>query len=210
MSLDRKTLGVYVVTSAGLAPGRSHLDVASAALEGGATAIQLRAPELDDGKLEPLAAELAQRCREAGVLFVVNDRIGVAVAVGAGAHVGQADDPGRARELLGPSAVLGISVESVPEALAAASAGADYLGITVWETSTKPDARPQGLHRLRAVVDAVDLPVVAIGGVDAVNAAEVLRAGATGVAVVSLVGAAADPVGATRHLAEVVRDTEDG
>lgn len=213
MSLDRTMLCVYVVTAAGLVPGRSHLDVALAAIEGGATAIQLRAPELDDAALEPIAATLARRCHEAGVLFVVNDRVDVATRVGAGAHVGQMDEPGRAREVLGRTAVLGISVEGVPEALAGASAGADYLGVTVWETSTKPNARPQGLDGLRAVVQAVDLPVVAIGGIDEVNAREVLQAGAAGVAVVSAVAGAQDPVAAARRLAEIVREareTEDG
>jgi thiamine-phosphate pyrophosphorylase len=114
--------------------------------------------------------------------------------------VGQADDPRAARERLGTGAALGISVSTVEEALAAAGAGADYLGVTVWATATKPEAVPSGIHGLRAVVEATDLPVVAIGGIDAVNAGQVLEAGASGVAVVSAVGAAGDPVAATREL----------
>ena len=94
--MDPRSLRVYVLTSKGFVPGRSHRDVAEAALAGGATAVQLRAPELTDARLEPLAGELAERCRAAGALFVVNDRVPVAAAVGAGAHVGQADDPGAA------------------------------------------------------------------------------------------------------------------
>jgi len=202
--LDRRSLRVYIVTSAGLVPGRGHRDVATAALEGGATAVQLRAPELADDELEPLAAELAASCREAGALFVVNDRVEVAARVGAGAHVGQGDEPAAARARLGSDGILGISVANVEEALAAAGAGADYLGITVWETRTKPEATPQGIHGLRAVVEATDLPVVAIGGIDAVNAREVVEAGAAGIAVISAVGAAADPVAATRALVEAV------
>lgn len=199
------SLRVYVVTSRGLVPGRDHRDVALAALEGGANAVQLRAPELSAAELRPLAEELVEPCRRAGALFLVNDRVDVAAAVGAGAHVGQGDDPRAARTLLGPRAVLGISVSNVEEALAAVTAGADYLGFTVWTTPTKPDAIPRGVHGLRAVVDAVDLPVVAIGGIDATNAREVMEAGgASGVAVVSAVGAAADPVAATRELVEVV------
>jgi thiamine-phosphate pyrophosphorylase len=199
-SLDPCSLRIYVVTSSGLVPGRGHRDVALAAIEGGATAVQLRASELVDDDLLPLASELADRCRGAGVLFVVNDRVEVAARSGAGAHVGQADDPRAARERLGTGAALGISVSTVEEALAAAGAGADYLGVTVWATATKPEAVASGIHGLRAVVEATDLPVVAIGGIDAVNAGQVLEAGASGVAVVSAVGAAEDPVAATREL----------
>jgi thiamine-phosphate pyrophosphorylase len=199
---DHRSLRVYVVTSSGLVPGRGHREVALAAIEGGATAVQLRAPELADDELRPLAADLADRCREARVLFVVNDRVDVAAEVGAGAHVGQEDDPRAARDVLGRDGVLGISVASVENALAAAEVGADYLGITVWATRTKPEAAPRGLHGLRAVVEATDLPVVAIGGIDGVNAREVLEAGAAGVAVVSAVGAAPDPIAATRELVE--------
>jgi thiamine-phosphate pyrophosphorylase len=100
--------------------------------------------------------------------------------------------------------VLGVSVSSVEEALAAGAAGADYLGVTVWATPTKPEATPMGIHGLAAVVDATDLPVVAIGGIDARNARQVVEAGASGIAVVSAVGAAPDPVAATRELVAVV------
>jgi thiamine-phosphate pyrophosphorylase len=199
-ALNPCSLRIYVVTSSGLVPGRGHRDVAVAAIEGGATTVQLRAPELPDDDLLPLATDLAERSRRAGVLFVVNDRVEVAARSGAGAHVGQEDDPRAARERLGPDAVLGISVSTVEEALAAAGAGADYLGVTVWATATKPEAVPSGIHGLRAIVEATDLPVVAIGGIDAVNAGQVLEAGASGVAVVSAVGAAEDPVAATREL----------
>lgn len=204
--LDPARLAVYVVTSAAFA-GRSHRDVALAALEGGATAIQLRAPELDDEALAPLATKLAERCREAGVLFVVNDRVPVAVASGAdGAHVGQDDDPRSARGLLGPDRVLGISVGDAAQAHEAAAFGADYLGVTVWSTATKPDATSAGLEGVREVVAATSLPVVGIGGIDLSNAAEVVRAGAAGVAVISGVAAAQDPVAATRTLAAAVHD----
>jgi thiamine-phosphate pyrophosphorylase len=202
MALDPRSLRVYVVTSAGLVPDRTHRDVALGAVKGGATAVQLRAPELSDEELEPLASEIAAACRAEGVLFVLNDRPEVAGRIGAAAHVGQGDDPGSARRALGPDAILGISVATVEEALAAVDARADYLGVTVWETRTKPEATPQGIHGLRAVVDATGLPVVAIGGIDAGNAREVLEAGASGVAVVSAVGAAEDPVAATRRLVE--------
>ncbi|MEX2204010.1 MAG: thiamine phosphate synthase [Actinomycetota bacterium] len=207
-ALETGSLAVYAVTSSGLALGRGHRDVAVAAIEGGATAIQLRAPELSDEQLRPLASDLAERCREAGVLFVVNDRIDVAAHTGAGVHVGQGDDPSEARRRIGSEAVLGISVSSPPQAVGAERAGADYLGVTVWSTATKPEAAPVGIEGLRAVVDATSLPVVAIGGIHADNAWEALEAGAVGVAVVSAVGAATDPVAATRRLVGSVRAAE--
>jgi thiamine-phosphate diphosphorylase len=203
---DPRALRVYVVTSS--APsGRSHREIARAAIQGGATAIQLRAPELGDRALTSLAADLARACREAGVLFLVNDRPGVAAAVGAdGAHVGQSDDPAGARAVVGPNAVLGISVASPQEARRARGFGADYLGVTVWPSATKADADPGGLERIDAVVRATDLPVVGIGGIDAGNASDVLAGGAIGVAVSSAIAEAVDPVAATRELAAAVRD----
>jgi thiamine-phosphate pyrophosphorylase len=204
-ALDDGSLAVYVVTSSGLVSGRGHRDVAVAAIEGGATAVQLRAPELSDEQLRPLASDLAERCREAGVLFVVNDRVDVAARVDTGVHLGQGDDPSGARRRIGSGAVLGISVSLPEQAVDAARAGADYLGVTVWATATKPEAAPVGLEGMRAIVEETSLPVVAIGGIDADNASEVLEAGAVGVAVVSAVGAAPDPVAATRRLVEAVR-----
>jgi thiamine-phosphate pyrophosphorylase len=208
--LESGALAVYVVTSSGLAPGRGHRDVTVAAIEGGATALQLRAPELSDDELRQLASDLAERCRRAGVLFVVNDRVDVAAEVGAGVHVGQGDDPSEARRRIGSDAVFGISVSSPEQAMDAERAGADYLGVTVWATATKPEAAPAGVEGLRAVAEATSLPVVAIGGIDAGNARKALEAGAVGVAVVSAVGAAPDPVAATRRLVEAVRAAEVG
>jgi thiamine-phosphate pyrophosphorylase len=201
-------LDVYVITSAGLWPGWGHREVGIAAIEGGASAVQLRAPELegDRAAFRRLASELAARCCQAGRLFIVNNLLDVAIEVGAdGVHLGQGDDPGAARAKLGPDRVLGVSVQDPDQAKSAERAGADYLGVTVWSTATKPDAKPIGLDGLRAVVEATSLPVVGIGGIDASNAAAVLAAGATGVAVVSAVGAAADPVAATRALVEAVQ-----
>jgi thiamine-phosphate pyrophosphorylase len=201
--LDPATLGVYVVTSAAF--GRDHDVVARAAIESGATAVQLRAPELDDNGLLPLASQLAAACREAGVLFLVNDRLQVALDGGAaGVHLGQRDDPGNARRRLGAGRVLGMSVGGVDEALSAERAGADYLGVTIWATPTKPEAQALGLEGLAEVVAAVAIPVVGIGGISASNARLVLEAGAAGVAVISAVAAAPDPVAATRTLARIV------
>jgi thiamine-phosphate pyrophosphorylase len=204
--IEPQRLSLYIVTSSGFVPGRSHREVALAALEGGATAIQLRAPELGDADLLPLAQELRDACRAAGALFVVNDRVEVAAEAGAGAHVGQDDDPSLARGVLGAEAVLGVSVATPDEAEAAEAAGADYLGVTVWATPTKPEAVPRGLDGLRAVVGATSLPVVGIGGINLRNAFEVVEAGAAGIAVISAVGAAPDIVTATRRLRSVVEE----
>jgi thiamine-phosphate pyrophosphorylase len=207
---DPRMLGVYVVTSETVT-GRTHREIASAALEGGATAVQLRAPELSDDELMPLATSVAATCIEAGVLLLVNDRIDVAIGCGAsGAHVGQDDRPVVARARLGPEGILGVSVGSVKEAVAAEAAGADYLGVTVWATPTKPEAVPIGLEGLGGVAVATALPVVGIGGIHSGNARDVLEAGAAGIAVISAVATADDPVGAVRELRALVDDFYDG
>lgn len=205
----RRRLRVYVVTSTSLVLGRGHVEVARAALEGGATAVQLRAPELRPEELVLLASDLAALCRGRGILFMVNDVVGVALKSGAdGVHLGQGDDLAGARERLGPDPVLGISVETPFQARRAEELGADYLGVTVWSTSTKPEAVPAGLEGLREIVAVTSLPVTGIGGIDSSNARQVLEAGAAGMAVVSAVGAAADPVTATRELVAAVEAFE--
>jgi thiamine-phosphate diphosphorylase len=202
-------LRLYVVTGA-MVPGRTHGDVVGAAVAGGATAVQLRAPELEEDRLLAVAGDLARRCRLAGVLFVVNDRIDVALAVDAGAHLGQSDGVKTARARLGEHKVLGVSVDDAGQARAAEAAGADYVGTTVWPSATKPEAVPRGLVGLAAVVRATRLPVVAIGGVDASNLASALRAGASGVAVVSAVAAAPDPLAAVVTLRAAVDEALTG
>jgi thiamine-phosphate pyrophosphorylase len=196
-------LRLYVVTSGAF--GRGHREVAAAAIEGGATAIQLRAPDLAPGDLRALAEELASACRSAGVLFVVNDALDVALALeGAGVHVGQDEDVAHVRAALGPDRVLGVSVSDPDQARAAAAGGADYLGVTVWASDTKPEAVGGGPELIRSVIEASGLPVVGIGGIGPGNADQVLAAGATGIAVISAVAAAKDPAAATRTLRALV------
>ena len=205
--LEPRALDLYVVTTGTLVSGRAHGEIATAAVEGGATAVQLRAPELSDDRLLPLASVIARTCGDAGVLFFVNDRIEVAIRCdAAGAHVGQDDDLEAARGRLGPERLLGVSVGGETEARAAEAAGADYLGVTVWETATKPDAVAVGLDGLRTVASATALPVVGIGGIDIGNARQVLAAGAAGIAVIRAVAAADDPTGAVRELRSQVDD----
>jgi len=203
--LDPRSLEVYVVTSGRFGEGRDHRSIARAAIDGGATAVQLRAPELTDDELLPIAVDIAAMCRRARRPFLVNDRIDVALRSGAdGVHVGQDTDASAAREQIGTDRILGVSAADGAEALAAQRAGADYLGVTVWATPTKPDAVPRGLAGLHDVVISTSLPVVGIGGIFASNGALVLEAGAAGLAVVSAVAAAGDPMAATRELVAVV------
>jgi thiamine-phosphate pyrophosphorylase len=203
---DRRRLEVYVVTSATFGPGRDHRAVADAAIVGGATAIQLRAPELQDDELLAVATEIADACHRAGVLFIVNDRVQVSIASGAdGVHVGQDDDRVGVRRRLGPARILGVSVDTLTHVQQAELAGADYLGVTVWATPTKPDAVPRGLEAFRDIAISTALPVVGIGGIFASNGTLVLDAGAAGLAVISAVAGAPDPIAATRELAGVVQ-----
>jgi len=201
-------LRVYAVTDPALdaAAGRSTAAAAAAAAAGGATTVQVRDKSGDPAALAAdVAASITSIAGRAALL--VNDRVDVALATGAdGAHVGQSDLPAPgARAALGPGRLLGVSVKTVAQALAAQAAGADYLGAgAVTGTATK-DTSVIGLAGLGAICEAVSIPVVAIGGVGPTNAAACIEAGAAGVAVVSAVfGAGVDTVSATAELLRIV------
>ncbi|AET88874.1 thiamine phosphate synthase [Caballeronia cordobensis] len=191
------------------------LAVARAALEGGATLVQLRAPEWHKRAWFDLARELAPLARAHGVPFVVNDHVDVALAAGAdGVHIGQRDLPAEiARRLLGPDALIGLSVSNLDEtAEADARAGiVDYLGAgPVYATPTKTDASaPCGIDGLAAIRAATRLPTVAIGGIQAHNAAEVMRAEPAGLAVVSAICKAPDPREAAASLAATIAQSRN-
>jgi thiamine-phosphate diphosphorylase len=194
--------GLYLVLTEPRVP---HATLARAAVERGVPALQLREKTLPDDELVALARTLRHVAADTGTLFIVNDRADVAAEVGAdGVHVGRADmDPLSARAIVGPNAIVGLSANTVDEVAAARAAGADYVGVgPVFPTATKPDAsEPVGLEGLRTIAAAgPGLPVVAIGGLDAGNAADVLRAGADFVAVVSAVCFADDPLVALDEL----------
>jgi len=199
---------VYVITDARHARGRSHREIAEAAIRGGATAVQLRMKEEPARVILDVARAIVPLCRAAGVAFIMNDRLDVAMLAGAdGVHVGQDDLPAAdARTLLGPRALIGVSAATVEEAIAAERAGANYLGVgAVYGTATKSDAgAPVGLTRLTEIRRAVRLPLVGIGGITVENAAAVIRAGALGVAVITAVTRAEDMAGAVRRLREAV------
>ena len=174
--------------------------------------IQLREKEWPSGQLLPLAERLRDRCRRAGATFIVNDRVDLAVAVGAdGVHLGQDDLPPRAaRALLRPGMVLGRSTHSVGQAREAQADGADYIAVgSMFPTRTKPDFQLVGPELIRAIRPETRSPLVGIGGVTRENVAEVIRAGADGVAVISAVCGAPDPAAATREFLAAIRAARD-
>jgi thiamine-phosphate pyrophosphorylase len=199
---------LYFVTDRGLSRGRPTLDIVRAAVQGGVSCVQLREKTGSTREFIAAALQLKPFLKSCGVALIINDRVDVALAVGAdGVHLGQSDMPlAAARSLTGPAMVIGISVESVADAVAAQSGGADYLGVSpVFATPTKTDAAaPLGLAGLRAIRAAVRLPLVAIGGLNLANAADAVRSGADGIAVVSAIAAAEDPAQAARDLARAV------
>ncbi|HEY0151519.1 MAG TPA: thiamine phosphate synthase [Longimicrobium sp.] len=209
MSALASRLGLIVVTDPGVPAGRTLLDVVRAALRGGAPSVQLRAKDASAREAALLARELLVETRAAGALLFVNDRVDVALAVGAdGAHLGDEDLPlAAARRIVPPGFLLGMSADSVELALQAERDGADYLGVgPVYGTASKADAgAPIGTARIAEVAAAVRIPIVGIGGIHAHNAAPVVHAGAAGVAVISAVMHPDDPEAATRALMEAVK-----
>ena len=195
---------VYLVLDPDLCGGLDGmLRVTEAAMAGGAGVVQLRAPQWKKRQWLDAARALHPLCRQGGAVFVVNDQVDVALAVGAdGVHVGQQDLPvAVVRELMGPQALIGLSVNHAGQ-LAAVPPEADYLGLgPVFATSTKKDAAPVlGLAQLAGLAAATSLPTVGIGGIAPANAGSVFAAGVDGVAVVSAICTAADPAAVTREL----------
>ncbi|HHY96185.1 MAG TPA: thiamine phosphate synthase [Firmicutes bacterium] len=200
----RARLRLYVITDRRLAGGRPEEEVVRAAAAGGATAIQLRGKEMGGRQLYQVGTVLRRLAKELDLLFIVNDRVDVALAVEAdGVHLGQDDLPlAEARRLLGRKMVIGISVDTVEEALAAQRGGADYLGAgPVFPTTSKTDAGPvMGPDGLQRICAAVCIPVVGIGGVSVYNARQVMEAGAAGLAVMSAIVSAPDVAAAASAL----------
>lgn len=204
----RRALRRYLITDARAGSVERLVALSEAALAGGMTALQLRAKGFSDHQLLAAALRLRAACDRYGALFLVNDRVDIALAAGAdGVHLGVDDLPAdAARRLLGPAALIGYSPETDADREAAEAAGIDYLGVgPVFGTTTKADAGAAiGTAGLRRVVERTTLPVVAIGGVTLANAAEALAAGACGVAVVGAVFLADDPAAAATRLGEVL------
>nr|WP_325299358.1 thiamine phosphate synthase [uncultured Dysosmobacter sp.] len=204
MKLESRQLRLYAVTDrAWAADEDALLAQIEAAIDGGAAMVQLREKHLDDAAFLKEAERFVALCRRKGALSIINDNVEIAARTGAdGVHVGQEDlEAGRVRELLGPDKLIGVSAHTVAEALAAQAAGADYLGTgAAFVTGTKTDARPISRETIRAITAAVDIPVVAIGGISRDNLLELKGCGLDGVAVVSALFAQADVKAAAREL----------
>jgi len=199
---------LYVILDRTVAAGRDLGELLDAVIAGGARMVQLREKTWPSGQLLPLAQRLRARCREAGVTFVMNDRVDLAVALEAdGVHLGQDDLPPRhARALLRSGMILGVSTHSVEQARRAQADGADYVAVgAMFPTGTKPDFELVGPALVRAVRSEIRVPLVGIGGITPDNVGQVISAGADGVAVISAVCAAPDPRAASAHFLDAIR-----
>ena len=205
---------LHVITDTTIQSRFTHAELAKMAIEGGADTIQFRQKNGSTRELVESAQGVQAVCKAHGVSLIVNDRADIALAVGAtGAHFGQDDLPiAVGRRILPPEMIIGASARTEDKILEAISAGADYIGFgPIYQTSSKPDAElPKGLEALRRMSEIAQCPVIAIGGITAETAYEVIRSGAYGIAVISAVCGQVDPVAATRHLwSEVQRAKVD-
>lgn len=205
---EKSNWTLYFVTDGRAAESRSLVELTRAAVQGGATAVQLRKKIGNTRNILELGLALLKLTRAAAVPLIINDRVDVALALGAdGVHVGQDDLPARdVRRLIGPERILGVSAGTVAEAKQAQADGADYIGAgDVFGTLSKPDAgSPIGLSSLAEIVRAVAIPVVGIGGITEATAASVTEAGAAGVAVISAITRSSNPEDAARRLRETL------
>lgn len=203
MKCDRQTMRLYAVTDRAWVGRQTLPEQVEAALKGGATCVQLREKELDGTALLEEAKVLAALCRRYGVPLIINDNVEVALAAGAdGVHVGQDDlTVEQVRRLAGDRLIVGVSAHSVEQALAAQAGGADYLGVgAVFATATKSDAHVLPRETLAEICRAVDIPVVAIGGIGEDNLLQLAGTGVDGVALVSAIFSAPDIEGQCRKL----------
>ena len=195
---------LHLLTDTVLQSRFSHMEITRLGIAGGADTIQYRQKSGSTREMIEIARNMKRLCSEAGVTFIVNDRLDVAIAAEAdGAHLGQDDFPiPMARELLGEGRIIGGSAATLDEARKCLSEGADYVGFgPVYPTSSKDDAGPvSGIDILKQVVEIIPLPIIAIGGVGPENIPDVMRAGARGIAVISAVCCQDDPEEATRAL----------
>lgn len=209
MKLQTEHLKLYAVTDRSWLGGRTLAQQVEESLVGGATMVQLREKGADRETLRREALEIRAVCRRYGVPFLINDAADLAAEVEAdGVHVGQQDmSPRQARAILGPDGIVGVSAHTVEEARAAQAAGADYLGVgAVFATGTKGNTTPVDYETLKAICAAVDIPVVAIGGVGRDNLSSLAGSGICGVAVVSALYAQPDVRAAARCLRSQVEE----
>lgn len=203
MNCEKKDLILYAVTDRHWLNGETLYSQVEKVLKGGATFIQLREKNLDEEHFMEEAKEIQELCRKYHVPFIINDNVELTAAIDAdGVHVGQRDmEAGDVRAKLGPDKIIGVSAQTVQQAVEAEKRGADYLGVgAVFPTGTKEDAVEVGKEVLKEICEAVSIPVVAIGGVGARNVEELAGSGISGIAVISALFAQPDIEQATKDL----------
>ena len=207
--LTKDQLLLYAVTDSHWLNGRTLHSVVKESLEGGVTFVQLREKQLDEAHFMEEAKDLQVLCREYNVPFIINDNVDIALAMDAdGVHVGQSDmEAGDVRAKLGPDKIIGVSAQTVGQALLAQERGADYLGVgAVFHTDSKADAADISHETLKAITEAVDIPVIAIGGISKENVSELSGTGICGIAVISAIFAEKDIKNATKKLKKLTEE----
>ncbi len=208
MNCDNKKLLLYAVTNRFWLGSESLRSQVEKALEGGITFLQLREKELEESRFLQEAIVIKELCKRYHVPFVINDNVNIAMAMDAdGVHVGQNDmEAVNVRQLIGPDKILGVSAQTVEQAVLAEKQGADYLGVgAVFPTGSKADAKDVSYETLKAICKAVTIPVIAIGGISKDNIMELAGSGICGIAVISAIFAQPDIVNATAELKELTK-----
>lgn len=203
MKLDKKDLLLYAVTDRAWLNGETLYSQVEKALKGGVTFVQLREKKMDKETFLKEAVEIKELCKKYNVPFVINDDVDIAIEMDAdGVHVGQSDmEAGAVRKKLGPDKIIGVSAQTVEQAVLAEKRGADYLGVgAVFPTGSKDDADDVSLETLKAICENVNIPVIAIGGISNDNVLEFKNTGICGIAVISAIFAQKDIEEATRKL----------
>ena len=212
MKCDKKSLLLYAVTDRAWLDGETLYEQVEKAIKGGATFIQLREKDLDEESFLNEAIEIQRLCKKYDVPFVINDNVDIAKRIDAdGVHVGQSDmEAGNVRQILGDDKILGVSAQTVEQAIIAEKQGADYLGVgAVFPTGSKDDADDVSFETLNAICSAVSIPVVAIGGIGKHNVLKLSGSGISGIAVISAIFAADDISKAASELKTIIKDVID-
>ena len=209
MRCDKKDLLLYAVTDRHWLNGRTLHEVVKESLDGGVTFVQLREKQLDEEHFLQEAKDLKELCSEYHVPFVINDNVELAIEMDAdGVHVGQSDmEAGDVRAKLGPDKIIGVSAQTVEQAILAEKHGADYLGVgAVFPTGSKDDATEVPFETLKAICEAVSIPVIAIGGISKNNVSQLTGSGICGIAVISAIFAQKDVKAASKELHDLTAE----
>ena len=209
MNCRKEDMVLYAITDRHWLNGESLYQQVEKALQGGVTFLQLREKNLDKELFMKEAREIKELCRKYKVPFIINDNVEIAKAIDAdGVHVGQSDmEAGDVRAKLGPDKIIGVSAQTVGQALLAQERGADYLGVgAVFHTDSKADAADISHETLKAITEAVDIPVIAIGGISKENVSELSGTGICGIAVISAIFAEKDIKNATKKLKKLTEE----